>query len=150
MHHFLHLQIMPPFPLLPLPSPPPALGSAPFTEKRGFLHKQGGHHKNWKLRYFVLQPGGFMYFKKDPVSLFVSCLPALGNVPSCSHPFSCLNENSLLETILVTIKPRMNVIGHCIYGTCRGLNQYHQIDQVLSPTFFLFPKPIRSLLWHLA
>lgn len=43
-------------------------GSAPFTEKCGFLYKEGGIRKNWKLRYFVLQPGQFLYYKRDPVS----------------------------------------------------------------------------------
>ena len=44
-------------------------GIKSFTEKRGFLYKMGGHYKSWKLRYFVLQPGMFSYYKKDPVSL---------------------------------------------------------------------------------
>ena len=39
-----------------------------FMEKRGYLYKQGGKHKSWHLRYFVLQPGMFTYYKNDPVS----------------------------------------------------------------------------------
>ena len=75
-----------PFPLPSLPSfslslspfTPPA--SAPFIEKRGFLYKEGGHRKTWKMRYFVLQPGSFTYYKTNPVSLpYMSCLsPVLG------------------------------------------------------------------------
>ena len=39
-------------------------GSTPFMEKTGYLYKMGGHRANWKLRYFVLQPGVFTYYKK--------------------------------------------------------------------------------------
>ena len=41
-----------------------------FLEKRGYLYKQGGKHKSWHLRYFVLQPGMFTYYKNDPVSVY--------------------------------------------------------------------------------
>ncbi|CAI8015305.1 Probable serine/threonine-protein kinase DDB_G0272282 [Geodia barretti] len=50
-------------------TPPQAMGDksriapAPFIEKRGFLYKEGGQRKTWKLRYFVLQPGMFSYYK---------------------------------------------------------------------------------------
>ena len=55
------------FPLPPLHPPPPS-ASAPFIEKRGFLYKEGGQRKTWKLRYFVLQPGMFTYYKTNSVS----------------------------------------------------------------------------------
>jgi hypothetical protein len=41
----------------------PRITSGPFIEKRGFLYKEGGQRKTWKLRYFVLQPGMFSYYK---------------------------------------------------------------------------------------
>lgn len=34
-------------------------------EKKGFLYKMGGQRKTWKLRYFVLRPGVFNYFKDN-------------------------------------------------------------------------------------
>ena len=37
--------------------------STPFVEKKGYLYKMGGQRKTWKLRYFVLRPGVFQYFK---------------------------------------------------------------------------------------
>ncbi len=37
--------------------------SVPFIEKKGYLYKMGGQRKTWKLRYFVLRPGVFDYFK---------------------------------------------------------------------------------------
>jgi hypothetical protein len=39
------------------------IASTPFVEKKGFLYKSGGQRKTWKLRYFVLRPGAFQYFK---------------------------------------------------------------------------------------
>ena len=44
------------------------LGALPFIDKRGYLYKMGGKHKSWHLRYFVLQPGVFHYYKNEPVS----------------------------------------------------------------------------------
>ncbi|XP_003385233.1 PREDICTED: uncharacterized protein LOC100635519 [Amphimedon queenslandica] len=41
-------------------------GALVFTEKRGYLYKVGGNVKSWNLRYFILQPGIFRYFKNDP------------------------------------------------------------------------------------
>lgn len=32
-------------------------------EKKGYLYKMGGQRKTWKLRYFVVRPGVFNYFK---------------------------------------------------------------------------------------
>ena len=37
--------------------------STPFVEKKGYMYKMGGQRKTWKLRYFVLRPGAFQYFK---------------------------------------------------------------------------------------
>lgn len=42
--------------------------STPFIEKTGFLYKMGGRHKSWKLRFFILAPGAFKYYKKTPNS----------------------------------------------------------------------------------
>lgn len=41
-------------------------GAVPFIEKRGYLYKMGGKRKTWYLRYFVLQPGMFSYYKSEP------------------------------------------------------------------------------------
>ncbi len=41
------------------------LDSVPFIEKKGFLYKMGGQRKTWKLRYFILRPGVFYYFKDN-------------------------------------------------------------------------------------
>eukprot|EP00731_Ephydatia_muelleri_P023146 Em0015g729a len=42
-------------------------GSTTFVQKRGFLYKLGGNVKNWKLRYVVLNPGYFCYYKDASV-----------------------------------------------------------------------------------
>lgn len=39
-------------------------------EKKGFVRKQGGRIKNWKVRYFVLQNNCLYYFKKENVITF--------------------------------------------------------------------------------
>ena len=41
--------------------------STTFVQKRGFLYKLGGNVKNWKLRYVVLNPGYFCYYKDASV-----------------------------------------------------------------------------------
>jgi hypothetical protein len=41
-------------------------GGTAFIDKRGLLYKMGGKFKSWNLRYFVLQPGVFNYYKNDP------------------------------------------------------------------------------------
>ena len=38
---------------------------AAFSGKQGWLYKQGGKHKSWKRRYFILSPGAFAYYKKQ-------------------------------------------------------------------------------------
>ena len=43
-------------------------GAAPFIEKKGYLYKMGGQRKSWKLRYFVIRPGVFNYFKDSSSS----------------------------------------------------------------------------------
>ena len=45
-------------------------GALIFTEKRGYLYKVGGNVKSWNMRYFILQPGIFRYFRNDPVSCY--------------------------------------------------------------------------------
>lgn len=40
-------------------------------EKRGYLYKMGGQRKTWKLRYFVLRPGAFQYFKDARATKFI-------------------------------------------------------------------------------
>ena len=44
-------------------------GVQAFDGRKGYMYKMGGRHKTWKLRYFVLMPGQFSYYKNDPVSL---------------------------------------------------------------------------------
>ena len=50
---------------------PSFIGALAFIEKRGYLYKVGGNVKSWNLRYFILQPGIFRYYKEGPVSLIV-------------------------------------------------------------------------------
>ena len=50
-------------------------GSTTFVQKRGFLYKLGGNVKNWKLRYVVLNPGYFCYYKDASVSLYTRSYP---------------------------------------------------------------------------
>jgi len=44
------------------------VGSTPFIQKTGYLHKRGGKRQTWKQRYFVLTPGMFAYYKNEAVS----------------------------------------------------------------------------------
>ncbi|KAL5477418.1 hypothetical protein EMCRGX_G024216 [Ephydatia muelleri] len=39
------------------------MNSTPCVEKRGFLYKEGGSKKTWKLRYFNVHRGYFEYYK---------------------------------------------------------------------------------------
>ena len=42
--------------------------STPFMEKRGFLYKEGGKKKTWKLRYVTTHKGYFEYYRNATVS----------------------------------------------------------------------------------
>ena len=71
-------------PSLSLSLPP---GVQAFDGRKGYMYKMGGRHKTWKLRYFVLMPGQFSYYKNDPVSPFslsCYCTPSLPAPPSLS------------------------------------------------------------------
>ena len=71
--------------------------TTPFIEKKGYLYKMGGQRKTWKLRYFVLRPGVFNYFKNSSshkalgevklknISIF---FPGIGElIPNCGFSY---------------------------------------------------------------
>ena len=85
------------------------LGVAAFIEKRGYLYKMGGKHRTWHLRYFILQPGMFTYYKNDPVSVYTRLLKdtMLFVVINCFSVFPLKQKGKILGEVKLSKRTKI-------------------------------------------
>ena len=75
------------------------MNSTPCVEKRGFLYKEGGSKKTWKLRYFNVHRGYFEYYKNAtvrfapafPIAHLCVCVCVCVRVCACVYVCVCVH-----------------------------------------------------------